>query len=190
MDEILDICQALQRSLDGRWQLLLLEPRPVYAIEPTVSLNIRNSLPLIAQSLSGQLLAQMSNQMLCEFGYPGGHVNDIDAAEYVLINLDLIDAPERSFAHKQLVDQDAQCPVVHSTIVSAIQNDLGCHILGSAGKSIRLLIGTHILGKAKVNLWKKRRVNQLQTNKIIRKIDSFIKERNLKLYNDWKEENT
>lgn len=82
-------------------------------------------------------------------------MDDIDAAEDVLVDLDLIDAAKGCLAHQQLVDEYSQCPVVHGPIMSAIQYNLRGHILGRAGKCVGLLIGSHILGKAKVDLAKR-----------------------------------
>lgn len=115
-------------------------------------LDIRNSLALISQSFRRQLLAEMPHQVLCGFGNARWHMDDIDAAKDLLIDLDLINTPEGCFANQKFIYQYSQCPIVDGTIVSAIQNYLRCHVLRCASKCVGLLILPHKFGKSKIDL--------------------------------------
>lgn len=59
---------------------------------------------------------------------------------------------ERRLSDQQLMDENAQRPIVRRSIMSLIQNDLRRDILGGAGKRPCLLTQTHPFGETKVNL--------------------------------------
>lgn len=64
----------------------------------------------------------------------------------------MVASPERRFAHQQLVDEDAQRPIVDRSIMALVQDDLGRHVLGRPGERPRSLVGIDALGESKINL--------------------------------------
>jgi len=95
----LQVRPTFQGSLDGGGQLLEFQSLPIQTFEPAVPLDIGDSLALVSQSFSRKLLAEMPHQMLGGFGYSRWHVDNVDATEDLLIDLDLINAPEGGFTH-------------------------------------------------------------------------------------------
>lgn len=64
----------------------------------------------------------------------------------------MIASTEWRFADKQLVYEDAQCPVVDRTVMTLVQDDFGRNVLGRSGECPGFLVGIDAFGKSKVNL--------------------------------------
>lgn len=145
LDRLLQRCVYRSRSQSM--------PIEFAAGKPRMRFDLSNALLLVANAIGRYLSAQVTDQMLGGFRDARRHAHRIDAAQDRIVRAHVVFAAERRLADEQLVDENAERPVIDGPIVALVENDFGRNVFGCAGERPRFFGGLQDFRETKVDLF-------------------------------------
>lgn len=117
-------------------------------------LDLLNAFLLVTDPIGRYLTAQISNQTLGRTRNSGRHSDRIDAAQNRIVGAHVILATERWLADKQLMHENAECPIVDGPIVTLVQDDFGRNVFGCSREGPGFIARWNDFSKTEVDLFR------------------------------------